>query len=408
MKNALIFSTNFVGHRQIYVFVLAHILHELGYKLHIAGNFSEILNNSFYLDKIKSDQNIIKIDTSAIEGNGIGISNEKFIEIQKRYNIDLTIFAEADNHIPLFNSQILFGKKRFIGRIIGIFLRPYYYNYKLTLINKIRYIKQLNKTWRSDMRLFYEVLNPQLKLLDVSLFIDDYFVSKHKKTIWLPDVFQQYVEELLSEEKSEQRIWIKKLDEFKNTNRGSYFLLYFGTPQQRRGYEQLLKLAVDYNACFIHCGVKNENEILDDNTYEQLMILKKDNKLFETNEYITDPVCIEYFFTSVSHLILPYIDFYGSSGVMLQALTYNIPVLVPEKGVMGYRTKKYNLGLTFDEGYSSLSEQFKRFINIPAESFTASIQNYMTSQSVSLLSQVLSDVLTYNTPVTKISQKDSK
>lgn len=387
MKNALIYASNFIGHRQIYVFVISHILHKLDYKVHIAGNFSEILKNSFYLDKLKSDENILKIDTSEFEGFGLGISNEAFIEMQARYNIELTIFAEADNHIPLFNSQITFGKRRLNGKIIGIFLRPYYYNKKFSFIDKIRYIRQINQIWKSDMRLFYEVLNPGFRLLDVSLHIDDFFVSKHKKTVWLPDVFQQYADKLVSEEKSDQRIWIKKLDEFKNSNKGSFFLLYFGTPQQRRGYEQLLKLAVDYKACFIHCGVKSLNETLNNNTNELRMTLKKDNKLFETDEYFTDPVCIEYFFTSVSHLILPYIDFYGSSGVMLQALSYGIPVLVPDIGIMAYRVKKYNLGHIFHNG--EFEQQFLTFINTPKETFSSSIESYMKLHSNDELQNVL-------------------
>jgi len=393
MKNALIFSLDFIGHRQIYVFVLSHILHELGYKLHIAGNFSEILNNSFYLDMLKHDEKILKINTTEIDDYGLGISNDAFVNLQNRYNIDLTIFAEADDHIPLFNSQIFFGKKRFRGRIIGIFLRPNYYNFNFNLISKIKYIKRLKRIWKSDMRLFYEVLNPHFKLLDVSLFIDDYFVTKNKMAKWLPDVFQQYADKLVLEEKAEQRTWIKKLEAFKNENKGSTLILYFGTAQKRRGYEELLKLSVENKACFIHCGVRNEKETYNTDTDELRKILEVDNRLFETNEYIADPVCIEYFFCSVSHLILPYKNFYGSSGVMLQALSYNIPVLVPNIGVMGYRTTKYNLGMTFSEKSSSLTEQFNRFKETPKEIYRDSIEYYMNFQSSDQLKRVLVDAI---------------
>ncbi len=393
MKNALIFSSDFIGHRQIYVFVLSHLLHELGFKLHIAGNFSEILKNSFYLDLLKSDERILKIDTVGIDGYGLGISHDAFVDLQNRYDIDLTIFTEADDHIPLFNSQISFSKRRFRGRVIGIFLRPNYYNYNFNLINKIKYLKRLNRTWKSDMRLFYEVLNPHFKLLDVSLFIDDFFVTKNKTATWLPDVFQQYADKLVPEEKAEQRAWIEKLEAFKNENIGSTLILYFGTAQKRRGYEQLLRLSVENKACFIHCGVRNEKETYETDTEELRKILEKDNRLFETNEYIADPICIEYFFCSVSHLILPYQNFYGSSGVMLQALSYKIPVLVPDIGVMGYRTKKYNLGMTFSEKSSSLTEQFIRFLETPKESYRDSIEYYMNFQSADQLKRVLVDAI---------------
>jgi hypothetical protein len=387
MKNVLLFSPSFVGHRQVYVFVLAVVLRKLGYTIYIAGNFSEKLKSTFYLDKLKFDENIFRIDTIGFKGYGIGITNDELIDLQKKYIINLTVFVEADNHIPLFNSQVLHRNKKFQGRTTGIFLRPFYFYNKLTFINKLRYLKRLKLKWKSDERFFHEVLNAQFRLLDTSLYIDELFVSKHKKTIWLPDVFQQYADKLVIEEQSTQRIWIDRLNEFKSTNKGRLFLLYFGTPQQRRGYNQLLKIAVDYNACFIHCGLGNNNKEYKSDGDELRSFLEKENRLFETNEYITDPICIEYFFKSVSHLILPYINFYGSSGVMLQALGYNIPVLVPDTGIIGYRVKKHNLGLTYIPG--SFEQQFLTFIKTPKENFSESIEYYMKFQSADRLESVL-------------------
>lgn len=392
MKNALIFSSNFDGHRQVYVFIIAHELIKLGYKIHIAGNYLAKLNNSFYIKRLKDDESVVKIDTSGYKNNGTGISIVEFISLQKKYRVDLTIFAEADNHILLFNSQLLSRIKRFKGKTIGIFLRPFYFYEKFGFINKLIYLKRLILNWKSDNRLFHEVLNTQFRLLNESLFIDDHFVTKHKKTKWLPDVFQQYADILVIEQQTEQRKWIKKLNKFKSANADCFFILYFGTSQKRRGYDLLLKLAFENNACFIHCGLRDDNETFDFSIDELRNNLKIQGKLFETNEYITDPYCIEYFFKAVSHLILPYRDFYGSSGVMLQALGYNIPVLVPDVGIMGYRTNKYSLGLTYDQRSFSLDEQFKRFIETPKEIYQNSIEHYMNDQSVNKLKQVLSEV----------------
>jgi hypothetical protein len=387
MRNALIFSSSFVGHRQVYVFVIANILHRLGYKLIIAGNFSEILKSTFYFRKLESEINILKIDTASFTDNGLGITNKEFFEIQQKHSIELTIFTEADNHIPLFVSQLKHHNKRFLGRTVGIFLRPFYFYHNLSFMNKLRYIKHIDSVWESDMRLFHEVLNPCLKLIDVSLCIDDYFSLMHKHSIWLPDVFQQYADALVIEEHSEQRLWQNRLDKFKSENEGRNLLLYFGTEQQRRGYDQLLKLAVDCNACFIHCGLRHSGNNYEIDVNDLRYQLKKENRLFETNEYITDPICIEYFFKSVSHLVLPYDNFYGSSGVMLQALGYKIPVLVPDVGIIGYRVKKYNLGFTYSPG--SLNSSYSTFINTSSEIFTDSIVNYMKLHSNEMLQSVL-------------------
>ena len=78
---------------------------------------------------------------------------------------------------------------------------------------------------------------------------------------------------------------------------------------------------------------------------------------------------------------------------MLQALTYGIPVLVPDEGIIGYRVKKHNLGLTYNGDCNSLNEQFKKFKEIPKKSFADSIAQYMYHQSVIHLKEVLTNVL---------------
>jgi hypothetical protein len=387
MQNALIFSSNFDGHRQIYVFVIAHVLTKMGFHVCIAGNFSADLNNTFYIDKLISDKSIIKIDTVQYDEFGMKISNSEFLELQEKYNINLTVFAEADNHIPLFISQLSRKNKRFKGRVVGIFLRPWHFYKKLNFIDKYRYIKYVRTKWQNDSRLFHEVLNPVFQLLNASLHIDEFFALNHNKSTWLPDIFQQYADKIVLEENSDQRIWIKRLDEFLIGKKDTFIFLYFGTAQQRRGYDELLKLASDLNACFIHCGLRNYDATYKYNVDELRINLRNNYNLFETNEYLTDPYCIKYFFKSVSHLVLPYQNFLGSSGVMLQALSYGIPVLVPDFGLIGYRVRRFNLGLTYSD--NSLKKEFLRFVEIPKENFKNSIYEYMKYQTADRLEDVL-------------------
>lgn len=393
MQNALIYSAGFEGHRQVYIYVLSHVLNESGYNVFIAGNVKGKINDTSYIDKIKKNQNIVFIDSSVYAENGLMISPLEFINIQRKYKIDLTVFAEADHHISLFNAQIGNKSNKLQGRTIGIFLRPFYFYDKLNFIEKLRFIKRLKDNWKYNARLFHGFTLKHFKLLDKACYIDENFVSLHKHTVWLPDVFQQYAEELLKDENLDESIWINKLDDFKKNNSGRFIILYFGTAQPRRGYDTLLKLAVDSNACFVHCGLNNDNENYNFNIEELKIVLRNDGRLLETNQYITDPLCIEYFFKSVSHLVLPYRRFLGSSGVMLQALEYGIPVLVPNTGIIGYRVGKHNLGLTFNNNYKSLLEQFNRFILIPKQQYQDSINEFMQYQSISQLKKVLAEVI---------------
>jgi hypothetical protein len=237
--------------------------------------------------------------------------------------------------------------------------------------------------------MFHGFLLKHYRLLDSALYIDENFVAHHKSTQWLPDVFQQFAETLVSNEYLEQRIWIDKLNEFTEKNKGLFIFLYFGTAQKRRGYDLLLKMAIEQNACFVHCGLRDDREKYDYDVDEFRKILYDNKRMMETDQYISDPVCIEHFFKSVSHLVLPYRKFYGSSGVMLQAFTYGIPVLVPEVGIIGYRVKRHNLGLTYKGDFNSLIEQYKKFKEISKNSFADSINLYMHQQSVTNLKEVL-------------------
>lgn len=389
MPNALIYSAGFDGHRQVYVFVLSHILSELKFNIFIAGNLREKITTSLYIEKLQKDDSVTMIDTSSYEQGGLEISTIEVIELQNKYNIELTVFAEADHHISLFNEQINSKSYRLHGKTIGIFLRPFYYYEKFSFLDKLRYIKHFRTRWKSDDRLFHGFLLKHFSLLDSALYIDDNFVAHHPSTQWLPDVFQQFAETLVKNEYSEQRIWIEKLNDFIEKNKDLFIFLYFGTAQKRRGYDLLLKLAIEQNGCFIHCGLRDDREKFDHDVNEFRKILGEKNRIMETDQYISDPICIEYFFKSVSHLVLPYRNFFGSSGVMLQALSYGIPVLVPDVGVIGYRTKKHNLGLTYKGDVNSLIGQFAKFKEISKDSFTDSIALYMNQQSVHNLKEVL-------------------
>lgn len=392
MPNALIYSPDFDGHRQVYVFVLSHILIKKGFKIHIAGNTKQNLLNSFYLDQLRKNPEISFIDTSMYNEGGLKITLLEFLSLQNQCSSDLTFFAEADNHISLFVSQIR-KDNRLRGRLAGIFLRPFYYYEKTSIREKLRHIKHLPVRWKDDVMLFHEFFLTRFHLLDAAVYLDENFVDHHKYSYWMPDVFQEYADAIVKDRKSEQRSWIYKLEDFKAKNKGRFMFLYFGTSQYRRGYDTLLKLAAKNDGCFIHCGLNigSDKYVLDIDEFRSL--LNREGRLFETNQYIEDPFCIEYFFKSISHMVLPYRNFYGSSGVMLQALSFGIPVLAPENGIIGYRIKKFQLGSIYNETKGpSLDKEFDKFIKLDPATFKENIRDYMNYQSVEKLEKTLMEI----------------
>lgn len=401
MHNVLIYSPSFDGHRQVFLFVFVNVLKELGFKIFIAGNTMQIYSNSYYIEKLKKSPGIEIVDTSKYSNGGIDISPAEFLELQNFCETDLTIFAEADNHISLFVSQLFHKQSKFRGKIVGLFLRPFYY-YQNGLYDELRHIKHLPFRWKRDDQLFHEIFLRLFSPLDTALYLDENFVANHRYTKWIPDVFQQYAELILKDEKSEQRVWIEKLNEFKERNKGRFLFFYFGTAQFRRGYDILLKMAVDNRGCFIHCGLNTDTEKYAFDINELRSSLRKNGRLFETDQYIEDPLCIEYFFKLVSHLVLPYRNFFGSSGVMLQALNFGIPILAPENGIIGYRIKKYQLGITYnDKNANSLNTQFNKFKELDPKTFENNIKIYMNYQSVEHLKKILLNTFTLTDDLVK-------
>ena len=403
MANALIYSPGFDGHRQIYVFVLSHILREIGFSIYIAGNTDQKISNTFYLDALKLLPKVQIIDTSEYPEGGLKITHSQFLELQNRLSVDITILPEADHHLELLTSQIPKKKKCLRGKLYGIFLRPFYFYQHLGALDSLRYIKHLPSRWKIDERLFHELLLDRFSLLDSALYIDEKYVQQHPQRVWIPDMFQQYADIVDKNDTADQRIWIERLNEFKRKNSDRFLFLYFGTSQYRRGYDIVLNMAVKYDGCFIHCGIQNNKEKFAYDTKALRTSLEKRGGLFETSQYIEDPLCVESFFRSVTHLILPYRNFYGSSGVMLQALTYGIPILAPDTGIIGHRIKKYGLGLLYNaEDTSELYSQFDKLRATDPLLFKNKIGNYMLFQTAENLKKCLFQLFTGNGVIIKL------
>ena len=403
MTNALIYSPGFDGHRQLYVFVLARILNDLGYFVHIAGNRKQNISNSFYINELEKWPAVEITDSSGYPEGGLGITHSQFLELQNRLRADLTILPEADHHLELLLSQWPGRRKRLRGRLYGIFLRPFYYYRELGMIDSLKYLKHLPSRWKRDDRLFHELLLDRLSLLDGAIYLDENYVRHHKRRIWIPDMFQQYADSVIQKTDSGQRRWIQILEEFMSRNTGRFVFLYFGTAQARRGYDIVMNLAEKNSGCFIHCGLRNDKERYSHDLNKLRLSLEDNGALLETNQFIEDPLCVESFFRAATHMILPYRDFYGSSGVMLQALSYGIPVLSPRRGIIGHRIEKYGLGLTYnDSDPADLDARFDLFRYQEPQSFKEKIESYMIYQTSSNLVRSLKEILAGNSDSVKL------
>jgi hypothetical protein len=232
--------------------------------------------------------------------------------------------------------------------------------------------------WDTDPYVFHERLMPHFGLLDAALCLDEVFVGSHGRPYeWLPDIYASFAEEDWRVTEAE-RLWLARLREFCGRRHESQVLVYYGTAQVRRGYPLLLRLAVDLEAGFVHCGARPS---VDDPQGEVAGFrerLAERGALFETDAYLPSFGVAREFMSAASCAILPYRRHYVSSGVMLQALQAGRPVLVPERGLMGWRTQQFGLGRTFAEGsYEGLRREALRLTSETSSARGPQIDDFM-------------------------------
>jgi glycosyltransferase involved in cell wall biosynthesis len=216
--------------------------------------------------------------------------------------------------------------------------------------NAVTLIRHFLKASDPDPVLFHEISLPYFKLLDIALTPDEVFVNAHlhiRQYHWFPDMIFPILPDDPSIEQVELERWQPLLSRFLEANQDKEILFYFGLATRYKGYDTLLRLAFEENCCFIHCGLFDPTAKYDDDVEELRSRLRLQGSLFETEAYIQSYSTVRLFFEPCKYVVLPYRNHIGSSGIMLQAIHFRKPVLVPDSGLMAARTQQFQLGLTY-------------------------------------------------------------
>ena len=101
--------------------------------------------------------------------------------------------------------------------------------------------------------------------------------------------------------------------------------------------------------------------------------------MFETETYLPSYGVAREFMRAATCSVLPYRRHYVSSGVMLQALDAGRPVLVPDKGLMAWRTRTFGLGRTYAEGsYDDLRREAGRLLSEKPAAYAPQLESFMS------------------------------
>jgi glycosyltransferase involved in cell wall biosynthesis len=373
-RRVLVFSPLMAGHREVYMSVLTDIALEAGWE-------GERLPCA-HLERYRQDPRVSFVDVAEEPRGGLDMSLERLTRLVSSSDCQVTVLAHADNHLRLLSSQLSRTACRLPGRRVGIFISSTNFVHGAGRNRSprewARHYKHYARTWRDQPALFHRLLLPRFDLLDSALCLDEGFVQgRGTPYAWLPDIGSTLGADE-REPSKESVTWRRRLEPFLADNSGRAFFVYYGTAQARRGYDALLRLAVEENGCLVHVGRRADQDRYAFDVVGLRRELARRSALFETGEYLKEFDTAAAFLECAHHVVLPYRWHYGSSGVMLQSLRAGRPVLVPNIGLMAQRVVRYRLGHVYKHGdWADLCRQHSALSRRDPDEFRGSIQRFL-------------------------------
>ena len=403
------------GHPQVYCRVIGDILLEKNASLIIlAQDIEDVANKWPDLLPFIINENVRLISTLDYCNCKDGyIKVEQLRQLQLDYAVDSTLFIWPEYFREEFIRISRGDAERLRGRNVGIYSwtthwypREERYSGKKVKImdSSLRQmlgviVRRFTRPWTID-KYFFEQTIINNRILDTVLVKDERLAEKKTDLVrWMPEIYKVFYEqgEPIDNEDSEYDLHAPRLREYLNNIDPDDVVLFFGAGAWYKGYDYFLKfMASDSKAVGIHAGSgirheQNKDFIGDPKrTRDSLLAL---GRLYETAQYVESPRLAKLVFESTRRFISTH-RLTLSSGTMLQAMDYGLPVLVPDSGLVGYRARKYNLGATYKYGdVEDMVRQWNKFKNTPVEQYAPSIKEFMRRFSQENLNKLFIDVL---------------
>jgi hypothetical protein len=320
------------------------------------------LNESPDVQTLSSRPGMHLIDTRNFSGTGRHhLTAEELVGLQMRFGIDTTLFVEADKSNSEF-LRIAGGKApRLRGRNLGIFantaewypgedsytgqrrslLAP---RFRTTLGN----VKRTIFNRRESATYFYEKIIIQSGVLDEILVKDERLANwRGPPVYWMPEISRPTSVAETPEEAAEFLRRRSEIEKFLSSNQHREPVLYFGDAAYYKGYDLFLEfVASNPSTCAIHAGRSYDAQQRSYFRYDVETLraqMTSEGRLYETNAYVHSHRLKELLFGSISLYITTH-RLTLSSSTVIQALELGKPVLVPDRGLLGYRVHRNNLG----------------------------------------------------------------
>lgn len=364
VKKILLYSPDVIGHPRVYCRVIADALEGEPCELVIALGFSEnaSLEESPDLHPLVGRPGVQLVDTRSFSRSGEPhLTAEELVDLQTRHATDVTLFIEADKSNTEFSRISAREAPPLKGRNLGIFantaewypgedsftgapLRLRAPTLRATLGN----IKRAVFNRRQRSKYFFEKTILAAGVLDEVWVKDERLADWHGAPVyWMPEISRPATPAETPQEAAEFLLRQSELNAFLAANAGREPVLYFGDAAYYKGYDLFLEfIAANPGTCAIHPGRTYDavqRSYFRGDVEALRAKLRAEGRLYETNAYVHTQRLKELFFNAIRVYITTH-RLALSSSTMIQAAELGKPVLVPDRGLLGFRVRSNNLG----------------------------------------------------------------
>jgi hypothetical protein len=367
MKTILIYAPDVVGHPRVYCRVIADALRYEDVSVVIALGYTELVGfaESPDLHPLPERANVTIVDTRCVSRSGEPhLTAEELCELQAQRGVDVTLFIEADKSNQQFLRIAKGDAPRLHGRNIGIFAKTSewfpgedsFTGEKIRLLaptirRTLGNVKRSLFDRRAKPRFFFENVILGSGVLNEIWVKDERLAAwRGAPVYWMPEISRPEERPESAEEKAAYDHRERELSEFLASNATREPVLYFGDAAFYKGYDLFLEFVVaNPNVCAIHSGRTYDEQ---QQSYFRVNVeilrekIRGEGRLLETNSYVHTQRMKELYFGAVRLYITTH-RLALSSSTMIQAIELGKPVLVPNRGLIGYRTRKNRLGGTY-------------------------------------------------------------
>jgi len=370
MTTILLYSPDVIGHPRVYCRVIADALANEECDVVVAMGFTDEagLAHSADLQPLASRTRVHLIDNRT-RGRRPHLTAEELVALQKDFNVDVTLFIEADKSNDEFRRIAAGVAPGLKGRNLGIFANTAEWYpgedsftgarkrfIAPTLRTTLGNVKRALFERKKSVRYFYEHLILARGVLDEILVKDERLSGWFGPPVyWMPEISRPVGAAETEEEAAEYERSHADLQQFLVRNAGREPVLYFGDAAFYKGYDLFLEfVSRTPNAAAIHAG-RIESYDSRERSWFQYDVeairrkLENEGRLHETASYVHTHRLKQLYFESVRVYITTH-RLALSSATVIQSAEFGRPMLVPDRGLLGYRVRTNHLGDVYEYG----------------------------------------------------------